>query len=145
MGGARIVSLAFSNDHRRAFVDGLTDELMAIGFLAPQCREQGVPLHSPRVIRDVFHRAIKWPDDLANWSRGKENLELHEALTFPNEAFNGAKHWLRRLVLSAVFFPLAPRESLCESPHAAQDLDSGQLSRRAGQRSAPRRARRSST
>jgi len=33
--------------------------LMAIGFLAPQCREQAVSLHSPRVIRDVFNWAIK--------------------------------------------------------------------------------------
>src|SRR5947209_2899698 len=151
---ARIFFLAFSNDHRCAFADGLTDKFVPVGFLAPQCHEQGVPLHSPRVIRDVFHRAIKWPDDLANWSRGEESLELHEALTFPNEAFNGAKHWLRRSVppkqvcgfaLPAAFFPLAPRESLCESPHAAQDQDSGQLSPRAGQRSAPRQARRNST
>ncbi len=117
---------------------------MAIGFLAPQCHEHAVPLHPPRVIRDVFHRAIRCPDDLANCSRGEESLELHEALTCPQwdgfaaanhgEVFNGATHWLRRFVppagscepvLPALFFRLAVRESLCESPHAAQDLDSG--------------------
>src|SRR6266545_6445130 len=105
---ARIIVLAFSNDHRCAFVDGLTDELMTIGFLAPQCHEHAVPLHSPRVIRDVFHRAIRCPDDLANCSRGEESLEQHEALTCPQwdgfaaanhgEVFNGATHWLRRFV-----------------------------------------------
>jgi hypothetical protein len=39
-------------------VDGVTDELVPIGFLTPQRNEHGVPLHSPRVIRDIFHRAI---------------------------------------------------------------------------------------
>src|SRR4029077_7445152 len=157
---ARVFFLAFGNDHRCAFANSLPDKLMPVGFLPPQCHEHGVPLHSPRVIRDVFHRAINWPDDFANWSRGEESLELHEALTSPpqdgfaaatcGEAFNGARHWLRRFVLPthscghallAPFFRLAPRESLCESPHAAQDLNSGRLFPRAGQRSAPRQGR----
>src|SRR6266480_5475217 len=141
---ARILLLAFGNDYRSPFFDCLTDEFMTIGFLAPQRHEHAIPLHSPRVIRDIFHRAIKCPDDLANWSRGEKSLELHEALTCPQwdgfaaanhgEVFNGATHWLRRFVppvwpcefaLPALFFRLALRESLCESPHAAQDLDSG--------------------
>src|SRR4029077_13877509 len=161
---ARVFFLAFGNNHRCAFANSLPDKLMPVGFLSPQCHEHGVPLHSPRVIRDVFHRAINWPDDFANWSRGEESPELHEALISPlqdgfaaatwDEAFNGVRHWLRGFVppthscglaLSASFFPLAPRESLCESPHAAQDLDSGPPSPRAGQISAPRRARRNST
>src|SRR6266545_1408324 len=151
---ARIVVLAFSNDHRRAFVDGLTDELMAIGFLAPQRREQAVSLHSPRVIRDVFHWAIKWPDDLANWSRREKSLELHEVSASRDEAFNGARHWLRRFVppsqscglaLPAAVFRLAAREAPCESPHAAQDRDSGRPSPQDGKRSAMLQARRNST
>jgi len=36
----------------------VTDVLVPISFLTPQGHEHGVPLHSPRVIRDVFHRAI---------------------------------------------------------------------------------------
>src|SRR6266542_495213 len=151
---ARIIVLAFSNDHRCAFVDGLTDELMTIGFLAPQCHEHAVPLHSPRVIRDVFHWAIKWPDDLANWSRREESLELHEVSASRDEAFNGARHWLRRfvpprqscgLVLPAAIFRLAAREAPCESPHAAQDRDSGRPSPQDGKRSALLPARRNST
>src|SRR5439155_4111980 len=75
---ARISLLAFSNDHRCALVDGLTDELMSVGLFAPQRHEHGVPLHSPRVIRDIFHLAIKWADDLANWSRvEKRRSEEH--------------------------------------------------------------------
>jgi len=36
----------------------VTDELVPIGFLTPQGHEHGASLDSPRVIRDVFHRAI---------------------------------------------------------------------------------------
>src|SRR5205814_10197849 len=138
-----ILFLAYVNDYLCTVCDCLTDEFVTIGFLAPQCHEHAIPLHAARVIRDVFHRAIKCPDDLANCSRGEKSLELHEALTCPQrdrfaaanhgEVFNCARHWLRRLVppvrsygfVPALFFPLAVRESLCESPHAAQDLDSG--------------------
>src|SRR5437667_4338479 len=135
-GDTRIVGLAFSDDHRIAFVEGLTDEVMAIGFLAPQCSEQAVPLHSPRVIRDVFHWAIKWPDDPANWSRREESLEQHEVSICRDEAFNGVRHWLRRFVPPqfcglappAAIFQRAVREALCESPHAAQDRGSGRPS-----------------
>src|SRR5262249_54538298 len=142
---ARILFFALGNDYRRAFLDCLADEFVAIGFLAPQRHEHAIPLDSPRVIRDAFHRAIKCPDDLANWSRREKSLELHEASTRPQpsdfaaanrgEMFNCGKHWLRRFVppvqscefaLPASFFRLALRESLCESPHAAQDRDSGQ-------------------
>ena len=49
---------ALCDDYRRPFVDGVTDELMPIGFLTPQRHKHGVPLYSPRVIRDAFHRAI---------------------------------------------------------------------------------------
>src|SRR4029453_11633743 len=110
---ARILFFAFGNDYRCAFFDCLTDEFVAIGFLTAQCHEHAIPLHTPRVIRDVFHRAIKWPDDLANCSRGEESLELHEALTCPQgdgfaaanhgAGFNGATHWLRRFVPPAGF------------------------------------------
>src|SRR5215467_12936100 len=150
---------ALRNDHRCPFVDGVPDKLVPIGFLAPQRHEHGVPLHSPRVIRDVFHRAINWPEDLANWSRSEKGLELHEALTSPTgdglatanpgEALNSrmyfgvnvAHHRLGRFVpparscgvaLPALVFRLAEWESLCESPHAAQDQGSGRPFRQRG-------------
>jgi hypothetical protein len=63
--------LAISDNHRSAFFDGLTDEFVAVHFFAPDCHEKAIPLHSPRVIRDAFHWAIKRPDDLANWNRGE--------------------------------------------------------------------------
>ena len=62
--------LPFRHDHRCAFFDRLLDELVAIAFFAAQCDEETVPLHSPRVIRDAFHFAIKWADDLA-WRRSQ--------------------------------------------------------------------------
>src|SRR5438552_4762537 len=95
-------------------------------------------------------------DDLTSWKRGGESFELHEGSTCPpvdgfaaanqEKAFNGAEHWLRRLVPLARPCELAPpasvfqpvRESLCEFPHAAQDRDTGQPFRRPGKRSVPR-------
>src|SRR5262249_49181801 len=163
-GDARILVLALSNNHRCALVDGLTDELMSVGLFTRQCHEHGVPLHSPRVIRDVFHLAIKWADDLANWSRVEKGLELHESLIRPpqdgfaaanwGKAFNGAMHWSRRLVppthscelaLPAAVFPRAAGESLCESPHAAQDPNSGRLFPPDAKTPPLRNARRNST
>jgi hypothetical protein len=64
-GGARGLNLVFRHDDRGAFFDGLLDELMAITFFAAQCDEKTIPLHTPRVIRDAIHDAIKRPDDLA--------------------------------------------------------------------------------
>src|SRR2546429_1688131 len=114
-GNARMLFVAFRSDHRCAFFDSLADEFVAIAGFASQCHEQAIPLHSPRVIRDAFHRAIKCPDDLASWKRGGESFELHEVLTCPpgdgfaaanrGKAFNGVEHWLRRLV---------PRARPCE-------------------------------
>src|SRR5437867_6498170 len=135
-GNARMLFLAFRNYDRCAFFDSCADEFVAIGFLASQCHEQAIPLQSPRVIRDAFHRAIKCPDDLANWNRGGQSFELHGVSTPSpavrqdgvaaaerDRAFKGAGHWLRRLGRPAQsyglappvqLFQLAPRESLCE-------------------------------
>ncbi len=79
-GGAGMFFFALRHDDGRAFFDGLAYELVAVAFSPAQRHEQAVPLHSPRVIRDTFHSAIKWPDDLADWNRGNESFELHEAL-----------------------------------------------------------------
>jgi hypothetical protein len=58
----------------------LIDELMAIAFLTADGNEKSVALHSPRVIRDAFHFAIKRPDD-PTWRDGPgENFELHVKL-----------------------------------------------------------------
>src|SRR6266487_3034590 len=135
-GNARMLFLAFRNYDRCAFFDSCADEFVAIGFLASQCHEQAIPLHSPRVIRDAFHRAINCPDDLASWKRGGESFELHEVSTCPpgdrfaaanrGKAFNGVEHWLGRLVPLVRPCELAPpawvfrpvlRESLCEFAH----------------------------
>src|SRR4030095_3775695 len=143
-GNAWIFFLAFRNDHGCAFFDGLADEFVAVGFFAAKSHKQAIPLHSPRVIRDAFHWAIKCPDDLANWNRGDESFELHEGSTFRGKAFNDVKHWLSALALPVQPCELVPPEWPCESPHAAQDRDSGQPFRRPGKRSGPRQARRSS-
>src|SRR6266536_567138 len=158
-GGARSFLLAFRDDHWGAFFDGLADEFVSIGFFTPQCHEHAIPLHSPRVIRDAFHRAIKCPDDLANWNRGDKSFELHGVSTPPpavwrdgfaaakrGKAFKDVRHWLRPLgrpapscglAPPAQLFELAPRESLCESAPGAEDRDIGQPFQRRGKRSVP--------
>src|SRR5216117_3751231 len=123
-GNARMLFLAFRNYDRCAFFDSCADEFVAIGFLASQCHEQAIPLQSPRVIRDAFHRAIKCPDDLANWNRGDKSFELHEVLTSqPRDGFGGAslrkrfkgvRHWLRRLGRPGLSCGLAPSAQLFE-------------------------------
>ncbi len=105
---------ALRHDARSALFYGLADEIMTIDFFPPQCHEQAILLHSPRVIRDTFHCAIKCPDDLANWNRGGKSFELHEVSASGRKAFNGMRHWLRRR---------APPAGPCEFPHAAQDPD----------------------
>src|SRR6266540_1987862 len=97
---------------------------MPIGFFTPQCHEHAIPLHSPRVIRDAFHRAMKCPDDLANRNRGDKSFELHEVLTSPpregfavpsrSKAFRGGAHWLRRLGRPGQSCGLAPPTQLFE-------------------------------
>src|SRR6266705_2241343 len=109
---------------------------MAIAFFAAQCDEKKVPLHTPRVIRDAFHDAIKRPDDLAGGNRGGENFEQHEVEKDGSRALNGVRHWLRLLV---------PRLAISPLPHAAQDRDNAPPSPQCAKRWDPRRARRSST
>src|ERR1700730_10315529 len=105
---------------------------MTIGFLTGQRDEHAIPLPSPRVIRDAFHVAIKWAEDLANWNRGGKSFELHEVSAFGCGALNGVEHWLR---------PPAPPAGLCEFPHAAQDRDNAPLFPRCAKRSARLRDR----
>ncbi len=88
-GRARLLNLLLRHDDRGAFFDGLLDELVAIAFFAAQCDEKKVPLHTPRVIRDAFHDAIKRPDDLAGGNRGGENFELHEMAKGGRKTLNG--------------------------------------------------------
>jgi len=61
------------------------------------------------------------------WLTGRLR-KLHEGSPFLCQEVNGAKRWLRQL---------APPGWPCESPHAAQDRDTGQPSRRPGKRSVP--------
>ena len=88
-GRARRLNLLLRHDDRGAFFDGLIDELVAIALFAAQCDEKKVPLHTPRVIRDAFHDAIKRPDDLAGGNRGGENFELHEVEKGGRKTLNG--------------------------------------------------------
>src|SRR5713226_1122421 len=97
---------------------------------------QAIPLHTARVIRDAFHRAIKWADDFANGKRGEKSFELHEDWPFLCHGFNGAKDWLRQL---------APPGWPCESPHAAQDRDNAPPFRRCVKKLGRRPSRRNST
>ena len=64
--------LALRHDRGGAFFDGLVDEIVAIALFAAQRDEQAILLHSPRVIRDAFHGAIKWADDLADWKSRRQ-------------------------------------------------------------------------
>src|SRR5260370_36823773 len=64
------------------------------GLFAAQCHEEAIPLHTARVIRDAFHRAISWADDFANGSRGEKSFELHEDGPFLCPGVNGAEGWL---------------------------------------------------
>jgi hypothetical protein len=76
-GRARGHDFALGHDHTGSFLDRLIQELMAIAFLTANGNEKAVPLHSPRVIRDAFHLAIKCPDD-PTWRDGAgEYFELH--------------------------------------------------------------------
>ena len=77
-GGARLFHFTFRDNHRRSPFDGLVDEIMTIRFLAAQSHEEAVLLHSPRVIRDAFHRAINRAGDRAGGNRAEESFELHE-------------------------------------------------------------------
>ena len=98
-----MLHLVLRHDHRGAFFDGLLDELVAIAFFPAQCDEKAIPLHTPRVIRDAFHDAIKRPDDLAGGNGCDESFELHAKWSNGRSALNGVTHGLR---------PLVPRESL---------------------------------
>src|SRR5205823_12652142 len=110
---------------------------------------------------DDYQIAVIRPGEQSNKSRIEKSYELNEALTSPrrdglatanrDKAFNSridfgvnvADHRLRRFVPPALacgfaqpasIFRLAERESLCESPHAAQDPDNGRLFRQPGKR-----------
>src|SRR5713226_10408864 len=120
-GSARMFFFPFGHNHGRAFFDGLPDEVMAVAFFATHCHEQAIPLYTARVIRDAFHRAIRWPDDFANGNRSEKRFELHEVSACGCQALNGAEHWLRQL---------APLEWLCELPHAVRDRDRDRKSTR---------------
>src|SRR5207248_10849273 len=86
-------NFAFGYGHTRSLFDRLIDKLMAIAFLTTDGNEKSVSLHSPRVIRDAFHFAIKRPDD-PTWRNGPgENFELHVKL---KRLLNVPARWLKR-------------------------------------------------
>src|SRR3984893_19557064 len=113
------------HNHGRAFFDGLPDEIVAVALFAAHCHEQAIPLYTARVIRDAFHRAIRWADDFANGNRGEKSFELHEVSACECQALNGAEHWLRQL---------APLEWLCAFPDVALDRERARPSRRCGKK-----------
>ena len=80
------------DNHGRAFFDGLADEFVSVIFLSPQRHEETVFLHSPRVIRDTFHCAIKRPDELTDWNCAGKSFELHESSASRRKALNGVRH-----------------------------------------------------
>ncbi len=79
---------AFRHDRRRAFLDRLFDELVAINFLAAHRDEEAVLLHPPRIVGDAVDLAIERSDDLPHRNGVCENFELHEVWTRETRELN---------------------------------------------------------
>src|SRR6266403_3782519 len=121
--GARGGDFALGHDHAGSFLDRLFEELAAIAYLTANGNEKTIPLHSPRVIRDAFHLAIKRPDDPMGRDGAGEYFKLH--IKF-------------RLLLNAATQLLKPHDlpqSVWSIRDAAQDRGTGLPSRRCGQKS----------
>ena len=69
---------AFHHDRRRASLDRLFGELVAINVRAADRDIEAVLLHPARIVEDAVHFAIERPEDLADWDCFRENFELHE-------------------------------------------------------------------
>ena len=70
---------AFHHDRRRASLDRLFGELVAINIRAPDGDVEAVLLHPARVVEDAVDLAVERSEDFLNRNGIGENFELHEA------------------------------------------------------------------
>ena len=88
---------AFHHDRRRASLDCLFGELVAIKMRAADGNVEPIFLHPARIVEDAVDFAIERPEDFLDWNRVCENFELHEVRTRETRELSGG-HSLRRLV-----------------------------------------------
>ena len=80
-GGAGMRLRAFHHDRRRASLDRLFGEFVAIKMCAAHRDVETVLLHPARIVEDAVDLAIEWSEDLPHWNGFCEDFELHEAWT----------------------------------------------------------------
>ena len=80
-GRAGVRFRAFHHDRRRASLDRLFGELMAIKVRAAHRDVETVLLHTARIVKDTVHFAIERSDDLLHWNGLDQGFELHEVWT----------------------------------------------------------------
>ena len=80
-GGAGMRLRAFHHDRRRASLDRLFGELVAIKMRAAHRDVEAVLLHPARIVEDPVDLAIERPEDLPDRNGVCENFELHEVWT----------------------------------------------------------------
>ena len=91
--------LPLRHDHRRASLDRLFDELVAIAFLAAQARRKELFFCTRRESYAMLSTSrSSGPMTWRGVNGGCENFELHEVWTRERKVLNGVRHWLRQLV-----------------------------------------------
>ena len=79
---------AFHHDRRRASLDRLLGELVAINISAAHRDVEAVLLHPARIVEDAVDLAVEWSEDLPHWNGVCENFELHEVWTRETRELN---------------------------------------------------------
>ena len=79
---------AFHHDRRRASLDRLFGELVAINLRAAHRDVETVLLHPARIVEDAVDLAIERSEDLPHWNGVCENFELHEVWTRETRELN---------------------------------------------------------
>ena len=79
---------AFHHDRRRASLDRLFGEFVAIKMRAAHRDVESVLLHPARIVKDAVDLAVEWSEDLPHRNGVCENFELHEAWTRETRELN---------------------------------------------------------
>ena len=87
-GGAGMRLRAFHHDRRRASLDRLFGEFVAIKMRAAHRDVEAVLLHPARIVENAVDFAIERSEDLPHWDGFRENFELHEAWTRETRQLN---------------------------------------------------------